>query len=136
MRQVSQERDNILSQVLNSRSNSNMNLYERTEDISEDYSDLYDKLSHEDYGRRQKESKHIEKYGNIGTKNHYKIVKGTNLNELEKNVNEYLEKGYNVSGGVLFEKGKTTIDMDQHWVEPSYYLQSVFRKGIEIELLD
>jgi len=113
-----------------------MNLYERTEEPSEDYLDLYGKLWRERERERERESKHIEKYGNIGTKNHYKIVKGSNFNELEKNVNEYLEKGYNVSGGILFEKGKTTIGMDQHWVEPSFYLQSVFRKGIEIELLD
>ena len=49
---------------------------------------------------------------------------------------EYLEKGYNVSGGVLFEKGKTRTDMNQQWAEPSFYLQTVFRKGIEIELSD
>jgi hypothetical protein len=111
-----------------------MNLYKSTEEHSDDYSELYDKLYQEDYERRKKESEHIEKYGNIGTKNHYKIVKGTNLNELEKNVNEYLEKGYNVSGGILFEKEKTKNDGISRWVEPSFYLQAVFRKGIEIEL--
>lgn len=112
-----------------------MNLYGQTEELPDDYSELQDKLYEEYCKRRKKESEHIEKYGNIGTKNHYKIVKGQNFNELEKNVNEYLEKGYNVSGGVLFDKGKTTIGMDQHWIEPSFYLQAVFRKGIEIELL-
>ena len=94
-------------------------------DYKDYYRHLYDKLSLEYYyhsERQRKEEEHIEKYGIIGTKNHYKIVKGRSFNELEKNVNEYLEKGYNVSGGVLLDK-----------IE---YSQAVFRKGIEIEFIE
>ena len=39
-----------------------------------------------------------------------------------------------MSGGILFEKEKTKNDGISGWVEPSFYLQAVFRKGIEIEL--
>jgi len=105
----------------------NMNLYGDTENQPDDYSDLYDKLYEEDYERRKKESQHIQNYGNIGTKNHYKVVRAVGYTDLEKKVNEYLEKGYNISGGL-------TIEVTKRASIPDYFYQVVFRKGIEVEV--
>ena len=104
----------------------NMNLYGDTENQSDDYSELYDELYFEDYERRKKEN--IQKYGNIGTKNHYKVVRAVDYTDLEKEVNEYLEKGYNISGGL-------TIEVTKRQSIPDYFYQVVFRKGIEVQVL-
>ena len=105
----------------------NMNLYGDTENQPDDYSDLYDKLYEEEGRRKIKKAEHIQNYGNIGTKNHYKVVRASSYTDLEKKVNEYLEKGYNISGGL-------TIEVTKRESIPDYFYQVVFRKGIEVEV--
>lgn len=94
---------------------------------NEELDKLWETLEREEGRRMIKKQEHIQNYGNIGTKNHYKIVQGSSYTDLEKKVNEYLEKGYNISGGL-------TIEVTKRQSIPDYFYQVVFRKGIEVEV--
>jgi len=95
---------------------------------NEELDRLYETLQKEEGRRSIKKAEHIQNYGNIGTKNHYKVVRAVGYTDLEKKVNEYLEKGYNISGGL-------TIEVTKRQSIPDYFYQVVFRKGIEVQVL-